>query len=348
MGSSRRIPKALIAASVFFYAGCFLTETTTQGVRKGRELSTVEIVRMLRPSVVRLQTRAARADLDRGLPRSGFGTGVIIDNQGHIVTNYHVVLGLSGESAPESILATLWDRRTYAAAILGFDERLDLAVLKIDASGLTAATFGDSGALEVGEDVVAIGFALNLDGLPTVTRGVVSGLRRRILEPAVVIPDAIQTDAGIHPGNSGGPLMNMRGEVIGINTAVVSGAPNIGFAVSASIVRPAVQSLIEKGKVERAYLGIATADSSIQIALGNLTGKGIPVMLVNAGSPAEKAGLRVRDIIVTVGGEDVSTGSDLLAILAKHRPGDRVVIEFHRGEGRSAVAVTLGQQPDGG
>lgn len=340
----RRAPTAIIAAFLFQMA-CAPADRTGLRLSSGRELSTVEIVRKLAPSVVRLQASIANSgNPAQGFAGNGFGTGVIIDANGHIVTNQHVVVR-GNNNAPDRVFTTLSDRRTFYATVVGTDDRLDLAVLKIVAPGLTPAIFGDPGKLEVGEDVVAIGFAFDLAGPPTVTRGVVSALGRRILESTLVIPDAIQTDAGIHPGNSGGPLANSRGEVIGINTAVASWAPNVGFAISVSIVRPAVDSLIRHGKVQRAYLGISTADSSVPIALGPLTGNGIPVMLVTDDSPAQKAGLRARDVIVSIGGEKVVTGSDLLGILAKHRPGEQVLVEFYRGNERRTVVVTLAEQP---
>jgi serine protease Do len=285
--------------------------------------------------------------MTRGLQADGFGTGVVVDARGHIVTSCHVLIPPGRDAAPDRIVATLSDGRSFLAKAIGLDRKLDLAVLKIDASGVVPATFGDPTTLEPGENVVAIGFALDLQGAPTVSAGVVSALRRKILEPSFIIPDAIQTDAAIHPGNSGGPLANMRGEVIGLNTAVVSGTARMGFAVSASIVQPVVRSLIEHGKVEHAYLGVATSDTLIHLAPGPAAERGIPVMTVMEDSPARRAGLREGDVIVTIEGRQVVTGSDLLGILARHRPGDRLPIEFRRGPERRAVVVELGRQPEG-
>jgi S1-C subfamily serine protease len=232
---------------------------------------------------------------------------------------------------------------------VGTDEGLDLAVVKIDAGGLQPVVFGNPDELEVGQDVVAVGFALDLKGAPTVTRGVVSALKRRILEGPAPIPEAIQTDAGIHPGNSGGPLVNEFGEVVGLNTAMASGASNIGFAISASIVRPAMESLIRHGKIDRAYLGIITSDTWNGIRPKTEPGdqrEGIFVMQLAEDSPAHRAGIQAGDLIVSLGGEEVSRGADLIAALAKRCPGDEMKVEFYRAGRRSSSQVTLGHVPE--
>ncbi len=310
-------------------------------------LTTVEIVRKLAPSVVRIQVGGAGPTrADHAISGDGLGTGIIVDRQGHVVTNHHVLIPSNGEGVPDRILVTLWDRRTLPGRIVGLDRRTDLAVLKIDASDLTPAVFADPAGFEVGQDVVAIGFALDFRGPPTVTRGIISALGRRIVEPALVLPDAIQTDAGINPGNSGGPLVNSIGEVVGINSAVASRVPNVGFALSVSVVRPSVASLIREGRVERAYLGVATIDSTVPLVGGPAPGIGIPITIVTPGSPAEQAGLLPKDILLKVGGDDLTAGGDLLGILAKRRPGDRVIVEFSRGSQLRRVTIVLGRHPD--
>ena len=163
---------------------------------------------------------------------------MIIDTDGHIVTNNHVVTAGTGNRPADRITVTLSDQRTATATIVGRDQATDLAVLKIDVDSLAPATFADPESLQVGQDVVAIGFALDLKGGPTVTRGVLSAKGRTIDEQPYTINDAIQTDAGINPGNSGGPLVNARGEVIGINTAIIQGAQSIGFSISVALVQP--------------------------------------------------------------------------------------------------------------
>jgi S1-C subfamily serine protease len=323
-------------------AGCANQERPT--------LSTVEIVRMVRPSVVRLQAEGQISPADGSSARAGFGTGVVVDASGHIVTCYHVISPRRDAPAPRTATATLWDRRTLQARVVGTDDRLDLAVLKIEAEGLHPAAFGNPEDLEVGQDIVAIGFALDLKGPPTVTRGVVSALKRRILEAPTLIPEAIQTDAGIHPGDSGGPLLDSSGEVVGLNTAVVPSAPNIGFAISASIVRPAVESLIRRGRIDRAYLGIITSDTwdGIRPVTGGQEDRreGIFVMQLAADSPARHAGIQPGDLIVSLGGEEAFRGADLVAALAKRRPGDRMKLDFYRAGRRSSIEVTLGLAPE--
>ncbi|HXK33604.1 MAG TPA: trypsin-like peptidase domain-containing protein [Dehalococcoidia bacterium] len=316
----------------------------------GDGLTTVEIVDRLAPSVVRVQTEGATLDaFGRAVPGGGVGTGVIVDAEdGYIVTNNHVVT-IGGIDRPASrITVTLNDQRTFDATIIGRDPPTDLAVLQIDADDLTAATFGAEEALRVGEDVVAIGFALGLEGGPTVTRGVLSARNRSIDEPPYTINDAIQTDAGINPGNSGGPLVNARGEVVGINTAIIRGAQNIGFAISVGLVEPTVRELIENGAIERAFLGIGTVDVTPAIArnFDLPVDEGVAVTAVGNGTPAADAGLRPNDIIVEIDGEPVRNNGDLLAVLAEHRAGDIVEVVYYRDSERESVEVTLASRPN--
>jgi serine protease Do len=308
----------------------------------------VEIVDKLAPSIVRVQTEGATLDIfGRVTPGGGVGTGVIIDTAGHIVTNNHVVTIGSANQPADRITVTLADQRTASATIVGRDQAIDLAVLKIDLDNLTPATFGDGDALRVGQDVVAIGFALDLAGGPTVTRGVLSAKGRTIDEQPYTINDAIQTDAGINPGNSGGPLVNARGEVIGINTAIVQGAQSIGFSISVGLVKPSVQDLIANGKIDRAYLGVGTVDVTASIAKNFQlpVDQGIAVTVVGSGTPAEAAGLRQNDVIVKVDGQEVTNNGSLLAILAKRHAGDTVPVEFYRGSDLKSVDVKLDSRP---
>jgi serine protease Do len=311
-------------------------------------LSTVEIVDKLAPSIVRVQTEGATLDIfGRVTPGGGVGTGVIIDAAGHIVTNNHVVTVGTGNRPADRITVTLADQRTATATIVGRDQAIDLAVLKIDADNLIPATFGDADQLRVGQDVVAIGFALDLQGGPTVTRGVLSAKGRTIDEQPYTINDAIQTDAGINPGNSGGPLVNARGEVIGINTAIIQGAQSIGFSISVALVKPSVQDLIDHGKIDRAYLGVGTVDVTASIAKNFQlpVDKGVAVTVVGSGTPAEAAGLRQNDVIVKIDGQDVTNNGSLLAVLAKRRAGDTVPVEFYRGSERMTIDVQLDSRP---
>lgn len=313
-------------------------------------LTTPEIVAKLAPSIVRVQTETATLDVfGRSVPSTGVGTGVIIDRDGHIVTNNHVVTVGTGNTEADRITVTLNDQRTFTATIVGRDQATDLAVIKIDGTDLTPAEFASPDDLQVGQDVVAIGYALDLKGAPTVTRGVLSAKGRTIDEQPYTINDALQTDAGINPGNSGGPLVNARGQVIGINTAIIQGAQQIGFSISVSLVQPEVQELIQHSRIERAYLGVGTVDVTASLAKNfNLTiDKGIAVTAVGRGTPAEQAGLQESDVIVRVDGQEVDNNGVLLQILAKHHAGDVVKVDFYRGNELRTVDVTLASRPSG-
>jgi len=308
-------------------------------------LTTAEIVRLLRPSVVHILIEGTTFSVfGQPIPTEGVGTGFITDNEGHIVTNNHVVF-IDGESPARKITVTLSDGRQFQASLVGGDRPTDLAVLKIDADNLTPATLGDTAQLQVGDDVVAIGHALDLPGGPTVTRGVVSAKERLIQEDPYMIPGAIQTDAPINPGNSGGPLVNMYGEVVGITTQVIRGtAEGIGFAISIDTAKPIVQELIDKGWVERGYLGINLINitPSIGEEFDLPVDSGVGIGFVQDGSPADRAGLRAGDIIVQAAGEEIKNSGDLLKVFTEHRAGDTVTIEYYRDGGLQEVKVTLG------
>jgi S1-C subfamily serine protease len=311
-------------------------------------LTTPQIVAKLAPSIVRVQTDSATLDIfGRSVPSTGVGTGVIVDTDGHIVTNNHVVTAGTGNTVAERITVTLNDQRTFRATVVGRDQPTDLAVLKIDAPDLTPAEFADPNSLQVGQDVVAIGYALDLKGGPTVTRGVLSAKGRTIDESPYTINDALQTDAGINPGNSGGPLVNANGQVIGINTAIIQGAQQIGFSISVGLVQSELPTLIQSGQISRAYLGVGTVEVTDAVAQNfNLpVDKGLAVTAVGQGTPAEAAGLATNDVIVKIDGEEVENNGELLTILAKHRGGDVVSIDFYRGNELHTVSVTLATHP---
>jgi S1-C subfamily serine protease len=311
-------------------------------------LTTIQIADKLAPSIVRVQTEGATLDVfGRTAPAGGVGTGVIIDTDGHIVTNNHVVTIGNNNQAADRITVTLSDQRTAPATIVGRDQPTDLAVLKIDLDNLTPASFANAEDLQVGQDVVAIGYALDLKGGPSVTRGVLSAKNRTINEQPYTINDAIQTDAGINPGNSGGPLVDANGQVIGINTAIIQGAQSIGFSISAAVVEPTVHDLIESGRIERAYFGVGTVDVTKAIAQNfNLpVNTGVALTQVAQGSPAADAGLRPNDVIVSMDGTDLANNGALLSVLADHKPGDTVTVEYYRGKDKQTTQVTLTSRP---
>jgi serine protease Do len=315
-------------------------------VLKEEGLTTAEIAARLAPAIVRVQTEGATLDVfGRVVPGGGVGTGVIIDDEGHIVTNNHVIT--VGDEPAARITVTLSSGRAVPAEIVGRDEPTDLAVLGVDVDDLTPASFAAPGSLRIGQDVVAIGFALGLEGAPTVTRGVLSAKGRTIEEEQYTIPDALQTDAGINPGNSGGPLVNADGQIVGINTAIIRGAQSIGFAISVAVVEPIVQELIQSGRVERAFLGVGTVDVTEGIADSfNLpVDDGVAITAVGDRTPAADAGLRENDVIVRVGGQPVRNSGDLLAALAQHRAGDIVEVEYYRANDLRTADVTLTDRP---
>jgi serine protease Do len=318
-------------------------------IRPEEGLTTVEIADKLAPSIVRVQVGVESIDVfGRVTPQEGVGTGVIIDTDGHIVTNNHVITAGGGTQASEQITVTLSDHRTLPATVVGHDQATDLAVIKIDSPGLVPAGFADPASLQVGQEVVAIGFALDLEGAPTVTRGVISAKNRTIQEQPFTIPDAIQTDAGINPGNSGGPLVNAFGEIVGINTAIIRGAQNIGFSISVALVEPTVRELITKGEVERAYLGIGSVDVNETIArnFDLPVDSGVVVTVVGTGTPADAAGLLANDVIVAVDGRSIENNGQLLAILAERRPGDAVALDYYRGPEKRTATAILSARPE--
>jgi serine protease Do len=312
---------------------------------QGAPLTTPEIVVLLRPSVVHVLIEGTTFSVfGEAIPTEGVGTGIIIDEEGHIVTNNHVVY-IDSQTPAQTITVTLSDGRQFQASLVGGDSPTDLAVLKIDADNLTPAKLGDTTQLEVGDDVVAIGQALDLPGGPTVTRGVVSAKDRLIQEDPYMIPGAIQTDAAINPGNSGGPLVNTYGEVVGITTQVIRGtAEGIGFAISIDTAKPVIQELIDKGRVDRGYLGASLVNITPSIAeqFSLAVDSGVGIGSVQSGSPADRAGLKAGDVIVKAAGEDIANSGDLLRVLAEHRAGETVTIQYYRGTSLQEANVTLG------
>ena len=316
--------------------------------KPGAVLSTEEIVRKLRPSVVLVSVAGSGRDVFGDIvPSEGIGTGVIIDADGYIVTNNHVVRAGGGTIA-QTINVTLYDGKELPAEVIGTDPQTDLAVIKITASNLTPAELGSTAAQHVGADVVAMGYALGLEGDPTVTRGVISAKGRSIQEQSITINDAIQTDASINPGNSGGPLVDNQGRVVGINTAIIQGAQNIGFSISIDLAKPVIQEIITSGQVTRGFLGIDFVDISADDAraLGLPSAEGVAIQQVVPDSPAEAAGLRSNDVIVEIGGTKIANSGDLVAALRVHQAGEKVTVRYYRDGSEKSTDVTLVERPD--
>jgi serine protease Do len=282
----------------------------------------------------------SRSYPDETFKQQGLGSGFIIDGEGYIVTNNHVI-----ENANE-IKVKLANEKEYDAEIVGRDPKTDLALIKIDgARGLTPLQLGDSNRLRVGTWVVAIGSPFGLD--QTVTAGIVSAKGRAI--GAGPYDDFIQTDASINPGNSGGPLMNMEGEVVGINTAIMSrsgGNNGIGFAIPINMARTIVEQLKEDGEVTRAWLGVVIQDLSPELAEYYKidSEKGVLVTQVYEGDPAEKAGIRANDIITEVDGEKVSSSRELSRKIANLTVGDQVPVTIVRDGKEETISVKLARR----
>ena len=302
-----------------------------------------EIIKALTPSVVHIQTEAVRLDsFNRPVPVGGVGTGEILDQRGHILTNNHVVAGA------ERIIITLSDGRAFEAKLVGGDPALDLAVLLIDADNLVPIPVGESSKLQVGDQVIAIGHALDLPGGPTVTSGLVSALERSIgFSQTITMQHLIQTDAAINPGNSGGPLVNIDGEFVGINSAGIPSGEGIGFAIAVDPVMSLIEELIAKGKIERGFLGISGVNINEALASNfNLpVNSGVGVAMVAPGSPAEQVGIKERDIVVGVAGKEVRNLSELDGILIEYRVGSSVPIDFYRDDKKQTVTAVLGERP---
>jgi len=309
------------------------------------ELGTQELVAEVAPAVVSIVTETVSYNwFWQPVPQTGAGSGIIISPDGYIVTNNHVV-----EDA-NKVTVTLSNGSTYEATIIGTDAQTDLAVVKIDAGNLDYLHFlSDSlEQLSVLDSVVAVGNALALPGGPTWTLGVVSNLGRSIeLETGAVLNDIIQTDAAINAGNSGGPLVNMAGQVVGINVAIASNAENIGFAISTDTAIPVVRSLITEGRVVRPWLGVeATAvTSTIQHYYNLSVDAGALVTSVTNDSPADKAGLRAGDVITEIDDEDISTSEELVSAVGSHRIGDQVEIVYYRGNVWKVAIAALEESP---
>ncbi len=269
-------------------------------------------------------------EYSRRVPMRGRGSGFIVNKEGYILTNAHVI------ADADSITVTLSDGREFEAKLVGTDPTFDLGVLKIEASNLPTLDLGDSEALDVGEYVLAIGNPYGLEH--SVTMGVISAKNRSIHAGEVHFQGFLQTDAAINPGNSGGPLLDVRGKVVGINTAIIPFAQGIGFAIPSNMARQVLQDLMMYGRVNRGWLGasIQPVTKEVAEAYGLDSPRGALVSDIMPNSPAEKAGLRRGDIITKVGKKRVESSQDLVFLIRSHLAGDRVDMEIFR-DGKSEI-----------
>jgi S1-C subfamily serine protease len=353
----RRTLLTLLAGSALLLAGCTLGAAerddaeprsfpSAAAAPSGRAGSVERVVQEVLPAVVNVES-------DRG-----GGTGFIVRGDGVVVTNFHVVEGAS----EITVFTSDEEPDEYDARVIGGDIQADLAVLKIDAAGLPTVPLGDSDGLDLGQPVVAIGYALGLEGGPSVTSGIVSSLTRRITveDPGCpeeecgtdrerVYTDVIQTDAAINPGNSGGPLVDLSGNVVGINTAGTSAAENIGFAIEINSLKPTIFQAAEEPGAPVAFMGIGSTDASdaqFQFSFDVAVDEGAGIVEVVPGGPAERAGVQVGDVVVAFGGVPTPTAAALGEAIRSHDPGERVEFDVVRQDGeRATLTVELGVNP---
>ena len=287
------------------------------------------------PSVVEIQVEA-QADSPFGTPQGGTGTGWMYDAT-HIVTNQHVIDGTN------EVTIRFEDGRQVQARVVGSDPSTDVALLEIDAGADAPAALGrgSTESLEVGDPVVAIGSPFGLEG--SLTTGVVSGLGRNIQAPdGFTIDDVVQTDAALNPGNSGGPLLDLNGRVVGMNAQIASQSGSnsgIGYAIPIETVQSVVDQLLEDGQVEHAYLGVQVADAE--------NNGGARIVEAVQGGPADDAGVQQGDVVVSAGGDAVQNGDDLRNAVDAQKPGDELELELRRDGETRTVTVELGTRPAG-
>ena len=333
-----------------------ITEAAPGESLDGEEQNNISVYKKNIPSVVNVTSRAMTFDFFYGLvPQEGQGSGFVIDKEGHILTNYHVI------ADARQVEVTMHNRKKYKATVVGTDPSHDLAVIQIKAPELVPAVLGDSRNLQVGQKVYAIGNPFGLAG--TMTRGIVSSIRP-VREPnGAMIDEAIQTDAAINPGNSGGPLMNWHGEVIGINTMILSNVgqnAGIGFAIPINTAKAVLNDLMTLGRVRRPALGVRTVPVSPELAdeIGLPVDFGLLIIGVVPGSSADQAGLRAGsehaylgnipimlggDLIVAIDGEKIQDQDDLTQMMNNHRAGDSVKVTIYRNKKKLDVEVSLGE-----
>ena len=314
----------------------------------GQAKDVQSVLRKVQGAVVAVQTGAA---VDKGLftgssgSNGGEGTGFVISHDGVIVTNNHVVADAHGRIEVE-----FGDGTKQAAELLGRAPEYDLAVIKVDGKDLPTVKLGSSDAMQVGDEVVAVGNALALKGGLSVTEGIVSGKGRTVPEDqtGTTLYDLLQTDAAINPGNSGGPLVNAAGEVVGINTALAGGSQNVGFAISIDSAKSVIAQLRVGKRVSVAFLGVRTTEVTPAIArsLNLKTKRGAVIQDVTNGEAAEKAGLKQNDVIVAISGNPISGPEDVGAQIRRFSPDDEVEITVERGGANQNVRVALGTRPD--
>lgn len=340
------MPSLLLVVSLLTGLDAAAAAVDPPGMRLLEEMQSVitDLADRVKPSVVNVfpaQSNRSSNPRER-LPNSpGSGSGVIIDLEGHIITNNHVI----GDA--NEVEVRLSDKTKVMAQVIGKDPDTDLALIKITTDRpLPYAQFGDSGSVRVGQWVLAVGNPFGLDR--TVTLGVVSGIGRENMNLSKY-ENFIQTDASINPGNSGGPLFNIRGEVIGINTAIINFAQGIGFAIPSNMAKQVMQQLLTRGKVVRAWLGVGIQPVTAELAtkFGVNENEGVLVNEVFENDPASRAGIKAGDIITKVDGKPVDTPNGLSRLIAGLDPGGAAKVEVVRDGKRHILSVALSERRDG-
>ncbi len=341
MGASRvRASRSCKGCSICLSFGNFLRANGSEAgedSRVSRDDDVVAAIGKVQASVTNINT--IRFERDAFLhvhPARGIGSGFIIDDNGHILTNHHITTG------SREIEVALTDGRAFEGKLVGSDPANDLAVVRIDTRDLPVAELGNSSELRVGQTVIAIGNPFGLAGGPSVTVGVVSALNRHILAERVY-EDLIQTDASINPGNSGGPLLDLTGKVVGINTANIPGAQGIGFAIPINTAKAVLDDIVKYGRVTRPWLGVIGLDVSREIArrFSLAADSGILVMQIIPESPAERAQLQPGDVIVRIDNTQLDSMEGLQREIRTRRAGDSVSLVVVRGSEEGKVRVTL-------
>ncbi len=316
----------------------------------------VQVVERVQPAVVNVTTDTLTTTPFGPQTGQGVGTGFIIRSDGVIVTNYHVVEG----AQKITVVTPAPDSQSFQARVIGGDSTADLAVLKVDGKDLPTISLGNSSDLMLGQQVVALGYALALKGGPTVTTGIVSAMGRVIQaqDPnynpggtaaggSRTYRDVIQTDAAINPGNSGGPLVNLAGQVVGINTAGAGQAQNIGFSIAIDAAKATITNAVENPNAPVAYLGVVseTVSASLALQFRLPVKQGAYVVDVASGGPADQAGINKGDVITEFDGSPVTSADQLGTLIHQHKPGDRVDVVVETGSGRQTKTATLGTNP---
>lgn len=289
-------------------------------------------------------TGTAILDLD-ATQELGLGSGVIVSNNGYILTNWHV----AGSKYSTCYVSTESGEK-YNGNVVWADEDLDLAIVKINASSFDYIELGDSDSIKLGQNVWAIGNPIGIEFQRTVTSGIISGLDRTIKiddsDKEAYMEDLIQTDASINSGNSGGPLINSQGQVVGINTVKITSAEGIGFAIPINIIKPVLEGFIQNGKFEEAYLGIFAYDKEVNkyLNLSDNFNNGIYVVKIATDGPAVKSGLKVKDVITKIDDKEINKMSELRNYIYTKKPGDKVTLTVDRNSKEYNIEITLGKR----